>query len=131
MQANDFVRQIKSIGINNIIGIPDSALKPFCDYINGNKEEEMLHYVPANEGAAVGLAIGDYLATGKPSCIYMQNSGIGNIVNPITSLANEKVYGIPMLLLIGWRGEPGVHDEPQHQFMGEITEEILRVLDIE
>lgn len=131
MKANNFVIQIKSIGINNIIGIPDSALKPFCDYINGNKEEEVLHYVPANEGAAVGLAIGNYLATGKPSCLYMQNSGIGNIVNPITSLANEKVYGIPMLLLIGWRGEPGVHDEPQHQFMGEITEKILQVLDIE
>ena len=112
-------------------GVPDSALKPFCDYINGVGKEQFTHYVPANEGAAVGIAIGEYLATGIPVCVYMQNSGLGNIVNPITSLANEEVYGIPMLLLIGYRGEPGTKDEPQHKYMGKITEPLLDVLGIE
>lgn len=131
MKAEIFVENIKKIGINTLIGVPDSTLKQFCDYINTDGKDEMKHMVPPNEGAAIGLATGVYLSTKTPACIYMQNSGIGNIVNPITSLANEKVYDIPMLLVIGWRGEPGLHDEPQHKFMGEITEKILDVLDID
>lgn len=131
MLVTDFIGQIKKIGIKTLAGVPDSALKPFCDYINGFGKEEFTHYVPANEGAAVGIAIGEYLATGEPACVYMQNSGLGNIVNPITSLANEEVYGIPMLLLVGYRGEPGTKDEPQHKYMGKITESLLDVLDIE
>ncbi len=131
MLVTDFVEQIKKIGIKTLAGVPDSALKSFCDYINGTGKNEFEHYVPVNEGAAVGIAIGSYLATGVPACVYMQNSGLGNIVNPITSLANKDVYGIPMLLLVGWRGEPGTKDEPQHKYMGKITEDLLRVLEIE
>lgn len=131
MLVTDFIGQIKKIGIKTLAGVPDSALKPFCDYVNGTGKTEFTHYVPANEGAAVGIAIGEYLATGVPACVYMQNSGLGNIVNPITSLANEEVYGIPMLLLIGYRGEPGTKDEPQHKYMGKITEGLLDILGIE
>ena len=131
MIVTDFIKQIKKMGIKTLTGVPDSALRPFCDYINGVGKEEFTHYVPANEGAAVGIAIGEYLSTGVPACVYMQNSGLGNIVNPITSLANEEVYGIPMLLLVGYRGEPGKKDEPQHKYMGKITESLLDVLGIE
>lgn len=129
MRVELLVKKIKELGINTITGIPDSTLKVFCDYLNAGQDFEQ-HFVPANEGAAIGIAIGEYLATGMPACVYMQNSGLGNIVNPVTSLANEKVYGIPMLFIIGWRGEPDTSDEPQHKFMGLITEEILHVLQI-
>ena len=131
MIVEKFVRQIQSLGISTVIGVPDSALKPFCDYMNRKGKELFDHYVPANEGAAVGMAIGSYLATGKAACIYMQNSGIGNAVNPVTSLANGAIYGIPMLMVIGWRGEPGTKDEPQHKFMGSVTEGILDLLEVE
>jgi len=130
MRAEQFVERIRAMGITTLAGVPDSTLKPFCDYINREGKTFFHHYVPANEGAAVGMAIGSYLATGKAACVYMQNSGIGNAVNPITSLANGKVYGIPMLMIIGWRGEPGSKDEPQHKFMGDITGQILDVLEI-
>lgn len=131
MDAHIFGNFIKNFGIKTITGIPDSTLQEFCAFLDSDGKEMFdSHIVPANEGAAVGIAIGEYLATGKPACVYMQNSGLGNIVNPITSLANHKVYGIPMLLLVGWRGEPGVHDEPQHKFMGEITQSLIGVLDI-
>lgn len=130
MQAGVFVEQIKEIGIDTLVGVPDSTLKAFCDYVNFNNKCGMKHYVPANEGAAVGIAMGIYLASGKPACVYMQNSGLGNAVNPLTSLAHEDVYGIPMLFLIGWRGEPGKKDEPQHKFMGKVTEPMLDCLGI-
>lgn len=131
MKAEKFIEYVKKSGIESIIGVPDSTLKQFCDYLNTDGKDELNHMVPPNEGAAIGIATGVFLATNKPACVYMQNSGLGNIVNPITSLANEKVYDIPMLLVIGWRGEPGFHDEPQHKFMGEITKDLLSVLDIE
>lgn len=131
MKVEEFVQHIQELGVSTVVGVPDSALKPFCDFMNRKGGELFNHYVPANEGAAVGMAIGSYLATGKASCVYMQNSGIGNTVNPITSLANEAVYGIPMLLVVGWRGEPETKDEPQHKFMGKITTEILTLLEIE
>jgi phosphonopyruvate decarboxylase len=86
------------------------------------------HIVAANEGAAVGLAAGHYIATGKPALVYLQNSGIGNAANPVISLLNEKVYGIPCVFVVGWRGEPNVHDEPQHVFQGEITPAMLSLL---
>lgn len=130
MQAEVLAEKIKDLGISVITGIPDSTLKPFCDYMNQAGQHTFSHYVPANEGAAVGIAIGNYLATGKPACIYTQNSGIGNMVNPVASLANEEIYQIPMLMMVGWRGEPGTKDEPQHKFMGKITPELLRVLNI-
>lgn len=129
MKVEKFVESIKALGITTIAGVPDSALQPFCNYLN-TKKHGFSHFVPSNEGAAAGIAIGSYLSTGKPACVYMQNSGIGNMVNPVTSLANKAVYDIPMLFIIGWRGEPGKKDEPQHRFMGEITRDILDVLDI-
>lgn len=128
MKAKKLTEYIKEIGIELYAGVPDSTLKVLCD--NFNKEKEIRHYTTADEGAAVALAIGEYLSSGRAGCVYMQNSGIGNIVNPITSLAHSEVYGIPMLLLIGWRGEPGKKDEPQHKFMGRITESILQELEI-
>lgn len=131
MKVEFFVEQLKAIGIESLVGVPDSTLKEFCDYINTDGKDEFTHYVPANEGAAVGIATGVFLSTNKPACVYMQNSGIGNTVNPITSLINEEVYDIPMLFLVGWRGEPGYHDEPQHKFMGRITKSILETLEIE
>lgn len=123
MKAQQLLKQIEKMGIEVIAGVPDSTLKQFCDGLQ-TYEGALKHYVPANEGAAVGIAAGTYLATGKPACVYLQNSGIGNTVNPLASLANRDVYGIPMLFIVGWRGEPGVKDEPQHVFQGKITCEL-------
>lgn len=128
MKVEKFIENIKVLGIDTLVGVPDSTLKQFCDYINAN--DDFKHYVPANEGAAVGIAMGAYLATHKPACVYMQNSGLGNVVNPFTSLAHKEVYDIPMLFVIGWRGEPGEKDEPQHRFMGKLTEPLLEALTI-
>ena len=129
MKADKLLQALEQRGIHTIIGVPDSTLKQFCDGLQ-NYKGNINHYVPVNEGAAVGLAVGSYLADGKPACVYMQNSGIGNAVNPIASLANRDVYGIPMLFLVGWRGEPGVKDEPQHVFQGKITCKLFEVLSI-
>lgn len=129
MKAFELLRQIEKMGIAVIAGVPDSTLKQFCDGLQ-LYEGHFRHYVTANEGAAIGLAVGTYLASGKPACIYMQNSGIGNAVNPIASLANGDVYGIPMLLIVGWRGEPGVKDEPQHVFQGKITCRLFETMEI-
>lgn len=131
MDVKAFVEKIHDLGIQMVTGVPDSTLKPLCDYIcTEGKDFFEHHVVAANEGAAIGVAIGEYLSTGNVACVYMQNSGLGNAVNPITSLANTEVYGIPMLLLVGWRGEPGTKDEPQHKFMGKITTSLLEILDI-
>ena len=129
MKADRLLYALEQMGINTITGVPDSTLKQFCDGLQ-NYRGNLKHYVPVNEGAAVGLAIGSYLADGKPACVYMQNSGIGNAVNPIVSLVNRDVYGIPMLFLVGWRGEPGIKDEPQHVFQGKITCELFETLAI-
>lgn len=129
MNVKHLLEEIHASNIDHFIGVPDSTLKVFCDYLNQHVDHEH-HYVPVNEGAAVALGAGLYLGTKKPTCIYMQNSGIGNAINPIASLINEKVYDIPMLFLIGYRGEPGQKDEPQHKFQGEITLPQLSVLNI-
>ena len=116
-------------GIDMFTGVPDSLLKNICAYITDTAPREK-HIIAANEGNAVGIAAGHYLATGKPALVYMQNSGLGNTVNPLLSLADEKVYSIPMVLMIGWRGEPGVHDEPQHVKQGEVTLALLDAMQI-
>lgn len=110
-------------------GVPDSLLKNFCAYITDHAERRN-NIIAANEGGAVGLAAGYYLATGKTPVVYMQNSGLGNTVNPLLSLTDEDVYRIPILLIIGWRGEPGVHDEPQHIKQGKVTLPLLETMDI-
>jgi len=120
---------IDNLGINFFTGVPDSVLNSFCFELLADKNKTVK--IGVNEGACLAMAAGHYVATKNVPCVFMQNSGLGNIVNPYTSLANEKVYGIPMLFVVGWRGEPGVKDEPQHAFMGEITDKLLETLEIE
>lgn len=112
-------------------GVPDSQLKELCNYMMNKEGISKNHIIAANEGNCVGLAAGHYLATGEIPVVYMQNSGLGNVVNPVASLLHPKVYGIPCIFIVGWRGEPGVHDEPQHIFQGEITETLIKDLDME
>ncbi len=128
MTVKMLAEEIVALGIRTITGIPDSTLKAFCGYVQ--TAPEFSHSVCANEGAAVGIAIGSYLATGRPACVYLQNSGLGNLVNPYTSLVHREVYGVPMLLVIGWRGDTTGHDEPQHKFMGRVTLTLLSTLEI-
>ena len=116
-------------GINFFAGVPDSLLQDFCSY-TAEHAAAGSHFVAANEGGAVALAAGFYLATGRPALVYMQNSGQGNAANPLISLADPDVYGIPMILVIGWRGEPGIHDEPQHLKQGKITFSLLQTMGI-
>jgi len=116
-------------GIDFYCGVPDSLLKNFCAYVDDTLDKKS-HIITANEGNAVALAAGYHLATGKIGAVYMQNSGLGNSVNPLASLTDPDVYKIPVLLIIGWRGEPGVKDEPQHVKQGKISAEQLDVLGI-
>ncbi|WP_077154352.1 phosphonopyruvate decarboxylase [Bacteroides bouchesdurhonensis] len=124
-----FIETLKSYDIDFYAGVPDSLLKNICAYIADNMDAQH-NIIAANEGAAVGLAAGYYLATGKAGVVYMQNSGEGNIINPLASLTDKEVYNIPALLLIGWRGRPGVHDEPQHVKQGKVTTGILNTMSI-
>ena len=124
-----FIEKLKENGIDCFAGVPDSLLKNICAYITDHCDAQH-NIITANEGAAVGLAAGHYLATGKPACVYMQNSGEGNIINPLASLTDPEVYNIPVLLLIGWRGRPGVHDEPQHVKQGKVTTGLLNTMGI-
>ncbi len=114
-------------GLDAFIGVPDSLLKDFCAFVSGCG---LHHVVAANEGNAVALAAGRYIGSGRPSMVYMQNSGIGNAVNPLLSLADPEVYGIPLMLMIGWRGEPGSKDEPQHVKQGKVTLELLKSMGV-
>lgn len=116
-------------GVDFFTGVPDSLLADICAYITDHTPRHK-HIIAANEGAAVGIASGHYMASGRIPLVYMQNSGIGNSVNPLLSLADEKVYSLPILLMIGWRGEPGTKDEPQHKKQGEVTLELLHAMDI-
>ncbi len=112
-------------------GVPDSQLKALCDYLIKRYGINPKHHViAANEGNCTAMAAGYYLATGKVPVVYMQNSGEGNIINPVASLLNDKVYAIPCIFIIGWRGEPGVHDEPQHVYQGEVTLKLLEDMGI-
>lgn len=124
-----FIEELGKYGIGFFAGVPDSLLKNLCAYISDNVDDSH-NIIAANEGAAVGLAAGHYLATGVPGVVYMQNSGEGNAINPLASLTDKEVYDIPVLLLIGWRGRPGVHDEPQHVKQGKITTGLLNALGI-
>ena len=119
------------IGSEFYTGVPDSLLKPLCDYLEytyGTNSKN--HIICANEGNSIALAAGYYLSTGKIPVVYMQNSGIGNIINPITSLTNQDIYSIPQIFIIGWRGEPKTKDEPQHVFQGKITTKLLKLLNV-
>ncbi len=131
MKIKYLLDEIEQLGASFYAGVPDSQLRALCDTLMSRYGIGDRHVIAANEGAAVGLAAGHYLATGKPAVVYMQNSGIGNAVNPICSLVNDKVYAIPVLFIVGWRGEPGVHDEPQHIYQGEVTRDLLGCLGIQ
>jgi phosphonopyruvate decarboxylase len=127
LEASWFFEQLQTRQVGFFTGVPDSLLKEFCAYVSDQAPSNQ-HIITANEGNAIALAAGYHLATGKVGLVYMQNSGLGNAVNPLTSLTDPAVYGIPMLLLIGWRGEPGVQDEPQHIKQGAITPSLLDAL---
>ena len=129
INTQKFYESLSQNGVDFYTGVPDSLLKDICSYISDNAPADK-HIIAANEGGAVALAMGYYLATSKTPLVYMQNSGFGNTINPLLSLADPKVYSIPMLLVIGWRGEPGVKDEPQHVKQGEVSETLLKTLDI-
>ena len=120
---------IRDHGIRFFTGVPDSLLKSFCAYVSDHASDDD-HVIAANEGNAVALALGHYLGSGEPAVVYMQNSGCGNAVNPLLSLADPDVYSIPMLLIIGWRGEPGVKDEPQHVKQGRTMTELLDAVEL-
>lgn len=124
-----FVNTLKEYGIDFYAGVPDSLLKNICAYITDNLPAEQ-NIIAANEGGAMGIAAGYHLATGKVPVVYMQNSGEGNIINPLASLTDKEVYNIPVLLVIGWRGRPGVKDEPQHVKQGKVTTGLLNVMGI-
>jgi len=124
-----FFEILKSNGINFFTGVPDSLLKDFCAYVTDNVSKKD-HIINSNEGAAIALASGHYIATGKPGLVYMQNSGLGNAINPLLSLADSEVYSIPILLVIGWRGEPGKKDEPQHLKQGKVMLDFLQAMNI-
>lgn len=117
-------------GISTFAGVPDSLLKDFCAYVSDHSDAQS-HFITANEGNAVALASGIYLGSGRSTLVYLQNSGLGNILNPLLSLAHRDIYSIPMLLMIGWRGEPGVSDEPQHLHQGLVTCDLLEAAGIE
>ena len=125
-----FYEKLTQSGVRFFTGVPDSLLKDLCAYITDNTLNNN-HIIAVNEGAAVALAAGFHLSTGKIPLVYMQNSGLGNAANPLLSLADSDVYSIPMLLLIGWRGEPGVHDEPQHIKQGKVTCSMLEAMGIQ
>ena len=125
----DFLAQLRQRGIGLITGVPDSLLKNFCALVD-DEGGEVGHIIAANEGNAIAIAAGYHMGSGKLAAVYMQNSGLGNTINPLTSIADPEVYRIPLLMIIGWRGEPGVKDEPQHIKQGRITPGQLELLEI-
>ncbi len=129
LEPSKFFSLLEENEVEFFTGVPDSLLKYFCAYVTDNVSEED-HIIAANEGNAIGVAAGYHLATGKIPLVYMQNSGMGNATNPLLSLVDEEVYEIPVLLMIGWRGEPGVKDACQHIKQGKITRELLDTMEI-
>ena len=124
-----FYEYLEKEGVEFFSGVPDSLLKEFCEYVDKTLPPSQ-HVIAANEGTAVGLAAGSYLAKGKLPLVYLQNSGLGNLVNPILSLSDPQVYGLPMILMVGWRGEPGKKDEPQHIKQGRVTTKMLSAMEL-
>jgi phosphonopyruvate decarboxylase len=123
------LKEIRNLGFSFFTGVPDSLLKEFSTILM----QESLpheHIIAANEGNAIAIGVGHYLGSGRPAFVYMQNSGFGNAINPIMSLADPEVYSIPMMIMVGWRGEPGIKDEPQHLKQGRVMESLLESLEI-
>ena len=128
IKVESLISLLKRNNSNFFTGVPDSVLKELSYYLQ-NKDKKS-HIIATNEGSAVSLAIGHYLATKKVPCVYMQNSGLSNALNPLISIAHKKVSSIPLILIIGWRGSPKIKDEPQHNVKGKITQSILKLLNI-
>ncbi len=128
MKVEQFLNLLPKIDF--FTGVPDSKIKPFCNYLVNKYYNTNKLTIAVNEGNAVSLAAGFYLATNKYPCVFMQNSGIGNIVNPVTSLTDQSMFGIPIIYVIGWRGEPNKIDAPQHIKQGSITKDLLNLLGI-
>ena len=126
IKVNTLINLLKKNGTNFFTGVPDSVLKELSFYLKNKKN----HVIATNEGSAISIGIGHYLSTKKIPCIYMQNSGLSNALNPLISIAHKKVYSVPLILIIGWRGSPKMKDEPQHNVKGEITKKILKLLNI-
>lgn len=129
IDPSEAFNQFRNAGISFFTGVPDSLLKSFCAFVDDQLCSKD-HVISANEGNAIAIATGHYLGTGNPSLVYMQNSGIGNAINPLLSLTSSEVYSIPMIVLVGWRGEPGLQDEPQHMLQGEIMPALLNAMKI-
>jgi phosphonopyruvate decarboxylase len=129
INTQSFFQSLTKYDIDFFSGVPDSLLKDICAYITDHTDSKN-HIIAANEGNAIALGIGHYLASNKLPLIYMQNSGLGNVVNPLLSLADSDVYSVPMLLMIGWRGEPGIKDEPQHKKQGRVMLKMLDAMEI-
>lgn len=129
VNQKELFEALQAIGVDFFTGVPDSLLNDFCLYMTNNMTAEQ-HVMAANEGNAVAIAAGHYMATGKIPVVYMQNSGIGNATNPLLSLTHDCVYGIPMILVIGWRGDPAITDHAQHKKQGELTPVLMKDMDI-
>ena len=125
----EFIEQLQQRGVSLFTGVPDSLLKQLGSHIQATLPTSQ-HVITANEGSAVGVAMGHYMRTETPACVYLQNSGFGNLVNPVLSLADPDVYGVPMLIVVGWRGQPGVKDEPQHVKQGRVQTALLEAMDL-
>ena len=125
----ELVVGLEAAGVDRFVGVPDSLMQDFSAALMAHVRPER-HVVAANEGNAIAIAMGHALATGRPALVYLQNSGLGNTVNPLLSLVDPEVYGVPVVLLVGWRGEPGVQDEPQHVKQGRITPAMLDVMEV-
>jgi len=128
IKVKSLINLLKKNNSDFFTGVPDSVLKELSSSLQSTNKKK--HIIATNEGAAVSIGIGHYLSTKKIPIIYMQNSGLSNALNPLISIAHEKVYSIPLILIIGWRGSPRVKDEPQHNVKGKITEQILKLLNI-
>jgi phosphonopyruvate decarboxylase len=128
IKVNSLIDLLKKNNSNFYTGVPDSVLKELSYSLQ--KKGKKNHIIATSEGSAVSLGIGHYLSTRKVPCVYMQNSGLSNALNPLISIAHKKVYSIPLILIIGWRGSPKIKDEPQHNVKGKITESILKLLNI-
>ena len=126
--VKELLNTLKKNKISFYTGVPDSVLKNLSNYLD--RLDKTKHIIAANEGSAISIGIGYYLSTKKIACVYLQNSGLGNAINPLISIAHKKVYSIPLLLMIGWRGSPNKKDEPQHKVKGKITPRLLKLLDI-
>ena len=128
IKINSLIDILKKNNSDFFTGVPDSILKELSYYLQSKKNKK--HIIAVNEGAAVSIGIGYYLSSNKIPIIYMQNSGLSNALNPLISIAHKKVYSVPLILIIGWRGSPKLKDEPQHNVKGQITEQILKLLNI-